>query len=109
MAHDTNKQTYISELSGSAGQEATVKGWLYNRRSSGKIQFLLVRDGTGIVQCVFQKGDVPDELYDELDHLPLESSLEVSGNIREDKRAPGGYELSLKNAQIVSRAEKSTR
>ncbi len=99
------EQTYVSELSGHAGQDVTLKGWLYNRRSSGKIQFLLVRDGTGIIQCVFQKGDVPDELFEDLDHLPLESSLEVTGTVREDKRAPGGYEMALKDARIVSKAQ----
>lgn len=104
MAQDSKTQTYISDLGKHVGEEVTVKGWLYNRRSSGKIQFLLVRDGTGVVQSVFQKGDMPDELYTQLDHLPLESALAVTGTVREDKRAPGGYELSLKDAQIVGKA-----
>jgi len=99
------KQTYISDFGKHVGNDVTVKGWLYNRRSSGKIQFILVRDGTGIVQCVFQKGDIPDELYEELDHLPLESSIIINGIVREDKRAPGGYEMGLKSARTVNIAE----
>ncbi len=105
MAQDTTKQTYVNELGRHADKDVVLKGWLYNRRSSGKIQFLLVRDGTGVVQCVFQKGDVSDELFEELDHLPQESSLTVSGTVREDKRAPGGYELTLKGAQVLSKAQ----
>ncbi len=104
MGDTSDRQTYIEHLSRHVGEEVTIKGWLYNRRSSGKIQFLLVRDGTGIVQCVFQKGDVPEGLFDGLDHLPLESSLVVSGRPREDKRAPGGYELSLTDARVVGEA-----
>jgi asparaginyl-tRNA synthetase len=104
MSEIPDTQTYIEQLGRHVGEEVTIKGWLYNRRSSGKIQFLLVRDGTGIVQCVFQKGDLPDELYDRLDHLPLESSLVVSGKAREDKRAPGGYELTLTDARVVGEA-----
>lgn len=105
MTQERDMQTYIEELGSHVGQDVTLKGWLYNRRSSGKIQFLLVRDGTGTVQCVFQKGDVPDELFDRLDHLPLESALVVTGSVREDKRAPGGYELTLKDARIVSESQ----
>jgi asparaginyl-tRNA synthetase len=104
MKETSDKQTCIEDLGRHVGEEVNIKGWLYNRRSSGKIQFLLVRDGTGVVQCVFQKGDVPDELFDRLDHLPLESSLIVTGKAREDKRAPGGYELSLTDAIVVGEA-----
>ena len=104
MEQTPEKQTCVEDFGQHVGEEVTVKGWLYNRRSSGKIQFLLVRDGTGTVQCVFQKGDVPDNLFDQLDHLPLESSLIVTGTVREDKRAPGGYEISLTGARIVGEA-----
>ncbi|MFH1421771.1 MAG: asparagine--tRNA ligase, partial [Planctomycetota bacterium] len=83
----------------------TIKGWLYNRRSSGKVQFLLVRDGSGIVQCVLGKGDVSEELYSSLEHLSLESSIIVTGKVREDKRAPGGYELLLTTAEVVAEAQ----
>lgn len=96
---------YISELHKHVGRDVVVKGWLYNRRSSGKVQFLLVRDGTGIVQCVLSAGEVSKELYEMCEHLPQESSLIVSGRCREDRRAPGGVELTLADAQVVNVAE----
>ncbi len=96
---------YVSELSKHVGRDVVVKGWLYNRRSSGKVQFLQVRDGTGIVQCVLAAGDAGKELYETCEHLPQESSVVVSGRCREDRRAPGGVELSLSSAEVVNVAE----
>ncbi|MBI4834188.1 MAG: asparagine--tRNA ligase [Planctomycetes bacterium] len=96
---------YVSELSKHVGKEVTIKGWLYNNRSSGKIQFMQVRDGTGIVQCVFSPKDVGEETFKACDKLPQESSLAVTGSVREDKRAPGGYELTVKAVQIFQQAE----
>jgi len=95
---------YIDELSGHVGEEVTLKGWLYNRRSSGKIHFLLVRDGTGVCQCVASKVDVGRDAFAAADHLGQESSLEVTGTVREDNRAPGGFELSLLGFSILSPA-----
>ena len=79
-----NAKTYISELKNSVGQEVTLAGWLYQSRSSGKIQFLIIRDGTGLCQCVVEKGNVPDELFEQLKRLGQESSLTVTGTVRAD-------------------------
>jgi len=91
---------YIDELSRHVGEEVTLKGWLYHRRSSGKIHFLVVRDGTGLCQCVASRADVGAESFEAADHLAQETSLEVTGVVREDKRAPGGYELALKGFKV---------
>lgn len=96
---------YIEDIGKYVGEEVTLKGWLYNKRSSGKIHFLLVRDGTGIIQSVMSKGEVPDEVFETYDKLTQESSLEIKGKIREDKRAPGGYELTLTDVKIIQIAQ----
>lgn len=90
----------IRELSDHTGQTVTIRGWLYNRRSKGKIQFLQVRDGTGIVQAVMGKRDVPPEVFTECEGLPYESSLSVTGSVREDQRAPGGVELTVEDVVV---------
>ena len=100
-----NAKTYISELKNNVGKEVTLAGWLYQSRASGKIQFLIVRDGTGLCQCVVEQGKVPDELFDRLKHLGQESSLTVTGPVRADQRSVGGCELVLSDAQIISPAE----
>jgi asparaginyl-tRNA synthetase len=97
--------SYIKRLGEHVGAEVTVRGWLYNKRSSGKIRFLVVRDGTGLVQCVLAKGDVSDEVFDRHDKLNQESSLQVTGLVRADTRAPGGYELTVTGLEIVQVAE----
>jgi asparaginyl-tRNA synthetase len=95
---------YIEDLSGRVGQEVTLRGWLYNRRSSGKVHFLLLRDGTGVCQCVASLADVGAEAFAAADHLGQETSLEVTGVVRADKRAPGGFELSVKAIREVAPA-----
>lgn len=99
------KHHYIADIGKYVGKEVTIKGWLYNKRSSGKIHFLLVRDGTGIIQAIMSKGEVADEVFNLYDRLTQESSLEMVGKVREDKRAPGGYELIISNINIVQIAE----
>jgi asparaginyl-tRNA synthetase len=96
---------YIENVSQHEGQEVTLKGWLYNRRSSGKLHFLQLRDGTGILQCVVFKGEVSEEIFQRADHLPQETSLIVTGTVRPDKRSPGGYELSVRDLQLVHPAQ----
>jgi asparaginyl-tRNA synthetase len=96
---------YVSEASAYVGQETTIHGWLYHKRSSGKIQFLLVRDGTGIIQAVVFKPEVPAEVFQRGEELTQESSLVVTGTVRVDDRAPGGYELLVKDLQIVQVAQ----
>ena len=73
----------ISKLADHVGTDVTIHGWLYNKRSSGKLHFLEVRDGTGIVQAVVFKGDVSPELFAAADHITQESSVEVSGLVKE--------------------------
>jgi len=93
-------KTFISELKDQAGQEVTLRGWLYTNRPSGKVQFLILRDGSGLCQCVIEKGKIPDALYDALSHLGQESSLSITGTVRSEPRSPGGYELAVTGAQI---------
>ncbi|MHC5211639.1 MAG: asparagine--tRNA ligase [Planctomycetota bacterium] len=95
----------VQRLSEHVGSTVRVQGWLTNRRSSGKLLFLLVRDGGGVVQCVLKKAAVSEELFAELDALPQESSLKVDGEVRADERSPGGHELSVSAVQVVGRAE----
>jgi len=95
----------IDKIGEHAGQTVTIKGWLHNRRSSGKIHFLVVRDGTGFLQVVMGKNDVPEETFTAADHLSQETSIVVMGTVREDKRAKGGYELTATALEVVGPAE----
>ncbi|MFN2387690.1 MAG: asparagine--tRNA ligase [Thermoanaerobaculia bacterium] len=97
--------TPISRLGRLAGVTATVRGWLYNRRSSGKIQFLIVRDGTGYLQAVVPRAEVPPEVWEAAEKASQESSLEVSGAVREDARAPGGYEMTVRELKVLGPSE----
>ncbi len=92
----------VSDLAAHVGQTVRVRGWLYNRRSKGKIHFLQIRDGSGIVQGVMARGEVPDDLFERCDTLPYESALTVEGVVRADPRAPGGHELTLRGAEVHS-------
>ncbi|MBI4535837.1 MAG: asparagine--tRNA ligase [Ignavibacteriae bacterium] len=99
------KRTYIEELSKHQGEEVTLKGWLYHKRSSGKIKFLVMRDGTGIVQGVLVKGAASDEVFDCFDKLTQESSFVMKGKAKKEDRAPGGYEIEVSDIEIVSVAQ----
>jgi asparaginyl-tRNA synthetase len=94
----------IEHLAAHAGETVEIQGWLYNLRSSGAIHFLLVRDGTGIVQAVAARADVPPDVFATIGTLTQESSIAVRGIVREDRRAPGGYELSLRDVRVVQLA-----
>jgi asparaginyl-tRNA synthetase len=96
---------YIGEIGIHEGNEVSLRGWVYNKRSSGKLQFILLRDGTGIIQCVAFKGNFSPEQFDQLDKLTQESSIEIRGKVRKDPRAPGGYELDVTGFQISQIAE----
>ena len=98
-------RVYISDISKHADQEVKIKGWLYNKRSSGKLWFLQVRDGSGIIQAVAFKGDVSEEVFQRCEKVTQESAIIVTGKVSEDKRAPSGYELQMKDVQIVHLAE----
>jgi asparaginyl-tRNA synthetase len=101
----TGSNTHIAELKDNTGREVTLAGWLYNSRASGTVQFLIIRDGTGLCQCVVEKAKVPEELFEQLKHLGQESSLTITGAVREDARSVGGYELAVTDARIISPAE----
>ena len=93
--------TAISRIGEKAGQSATVRGWLYNRRSSGKIQFLIARDGTGYLQAVVVRTDVDPAVWDTAEKATQECSLTVTGTVREEKRAPGGYEMAATHVEVL--------
>jgi asparaginyl-tRNA synthetase len=92
---------YIEDIGKHEGQEVTIKGWLHNRRSSGKIHFLILRDGTGFIQGVMSKATVGDEVFKTADHLSQETSLVVTGSARADKRAPSGFEIDVKALDVI--------
>jgi asparaginyl-tRNA synthetase len=94
------KSVYIEDIAAHEGSEVKLRGWIYNKRSSGKLQFILLRDGTGIIQCVGFKGNFTAEQFETLDRLTQESSLEVMGKVRRDERAPNGYELDMTGFNI---------
>lgn len=96
---------YVEVLAAHDGQRITVKGWLDGFRSSGKLQFLQIRDGTGTVQCVVSRRDVPPEVFERSAHLGQESALSVSGTVRADPRAPIGYEIAVENVTVVHPTE----
>jgi len=92
---------YIEDIGKHEGEEVTIKGWLHNRRSSGKIHFVTVRDGSGFIQAVMSKAAVGEELFKAADHLSQETSIIVTGTARADKRAPSGYEIDVKTIEVV--------
>jgi asparaginyl-tRNA synthetase len=96
---------YIQDIARFAGEAVTLKGWLHNRRSSGKIHFLTLRDGTGFIQCVMSRQAVGEEAFKAADHLAQETSLIVEGTVRADTRAPGGYEVDVTGLQVVSESQ----
>jgi asparaginyl-tRNA synthetase len=94
-------QTYIRDVSKHVGEEITLKGWLYNMRSSGKLMFPQVRDGSGIIQGVVFKKNVPEQVWNDLEKLTQESSIIVTGTVRADERAPGGYEMDVTGVEVL--------
>ena len=97
----------IAEAGRHVGQTVRIPGWLYNLRKSGKIVFPLLRDGTGIMQCVAVKSELPEELFETIKNLTQESSIIVTGRIRAEQRAPGGYELDVEHLEVVNRVPES--
>jgi len=102
MEKVTAARVFINELSQHVSHEVTIKGWLYNLRSSGKILFPQLRDGTGVVQSVALKNSVAPEVWDALKGLGQESALAIRGTVRADARAPGGYEIDLIDAEVFN-------
>jgi asparaginyl-tRNA synthetase len=97
----------ISEASRHDGETVEIAGWLYNLRKSGKIVFPILRDGTGVMQCVALKTSLPEETFEALKHLTQESSLIVRGKLRAEARAVGGYEMDVESAEILQRVPES--
>jgi asparaginyl-tRNA synthetase len=95
-------RVYIEQLGNHIGEVVTLRGWLYNKRSSGKVRFLLLRDGTGVVQGVMVKGGVSEEIFGQFDALTQESSFAMTGKVRKDDRAPGGYEMEVSDVQVIA-------
>ncbi|MCK9425543.1 MAG: asparagine--tRNA ligase [Ignavibacteriaceae bacterium] len=95
------QKIYISELANYVGQEITIQGWLYNKRSSGKLRFLVLRDGSGYLQCVYFKGNVTPEIFDLSDKIGQESAIEVTGKVKAEPRAVGGYELDATHLNVL--------
>ncbi len=97
--------TSVRDLASKAGQEATLLGWVAKFRSSGKIAFLGLRDGTGTVQVVIARNEVDDESWEAVADLSMESSVRVSGTVRQDDRAPGGYEITASQVEVIGAAD----
>lgn len=96
---------FIKDASNFVGKEVTLKGWVYNKRSSGKIHFLQIRDGSGFIQAIVVKSEIAEESFTAAEKVTIESSVELSGTVREDGRAPDGYELTVKELRIIQLAD----
>ena len=92
---------YIEDIAGYRDREVEVRGWIYNKRSSGKVRFLIIRDGTGLLQATAFSADPEAPLFRTFDALTQESSVIVRGLVREDKRAPGGFELDVREIEVI--------
>lgn len=101
--------TTIAEIGKHEGQTVTIQGWLYNLRESGKLLFPIIRDGSGFIQGVLAKNAVASELFDTVKNLTQESAVVVTGTVRADKRAKGGYELDVNNVEVVQKSVTKTR
>ncbi len=99
------QRIFLSEISKHLGESITLAGWAYNFRSSGSIYFLQLRDGTGRIQCVISKKEVPAETWDACQKLTIESSVVVNGIVHEDKRSSTGYEMKVESVAVVAIAE----
>jgi asparaginyl-tRNA synthetase len=99
------ERTYLKHIGQHVGSEVEIRGWLYNKRSSGKILFLIIRDGTDLIQGVVVKSEVPAEVFEAAKRLTQESSLIVRGVVREEPRSISGYELNITDLEIVQLAE----
>ena len=96
-----SQRTAVIALPSKVGESVTVNGWIYHRRTAGKLCFLEIRDGSAMVQAVLKRGAVPDEAFEAVEKAPLESSVSLAGTVRADPRSPGGVELSVTGATIV--------
>lgn len=98
----------IDSIADHVGDSVTLRGWVYNRTDKGKLQFIQVRDGTGIVQCVAFKKELSESDFETASHLTQESSVIITGTVRADERAPGvpgGFEIGISSLSLVGAAE----
>ncbi len=93
--------TTIANVANFVDQEVTLQGWVYNKTGKGKLQFIMLRDGSGVIQAVLFKGNVSEELFEECKHITQESSIRVTGTITKDERAKGGFELQVSDVKVV--------
>src|SRR5208283_3048399 len=100
-----SSRLYVENLSRCVRDHVTISGWVYTKRSSGKIRFIVIRDGTGLMQAVIVKSNVSEDVFNRFDELTQESSLRVTGKIRKEDRAPGGYEMDVSGLEIISIAK----
>jgi asparaginyl-tRNA synthetase len=96
---------YISDLSKYVGQKVELRGWVYNSRSSGKVKFLVLRDGTGFCQCVYFKGGCDEAAFEQFEKLTQESTVKITGLVKAEPRSPGGHELAAETLEILSIAQ----
>src|SRR5437870_10298694 len=100
------KHTYIEDVGKHVGENVTLRGWVHNKRSSGKIQFVILRDGTGYIQGVIDKNAVSPQVFADADSLTHESSIELTGKVRADSRAPSGFELDVTGLNVYQEVSK---
>lgn len=93
---------FIKDLQKHIGEEVTLSGWLYNKRSSGKVKFLILRDGTGHLQCIVFKGNVTEDIFQLADSMAQETSFQITGTVKKEDRAVGGVELDATNLKVIS-------
>lgn len=98
-------EIYIADIKDYKDKDVTISGWLYNKRGSGKVQFLQVRDGSGIIQAVVGKNDVDDKVFDVCRDMSQESSIQVTGKVVEDTRSPIGFEIHVKSVELIQQAQ----
>ena len=98
-------RTRVKDLLNHTGEDVTLKGWLYNRRSSKKFHFVLLRDGSGIVQCIVTKAEMDEEAFEAIGKIPYESAIEIRGKANADERSPGGVEIHASAVEVISEAE----
>jgi asparaginyl-tRNA synthetase len=96
---------FIKDVANYDGQTVTIQGWLYNIRSSGKILFIIARDGSGFIQCVATKADLGEESFEAIKKITQESSIEILGKVRQDQRSPWGFEIDVSSVKLIQLSE----
>ena len=96
---------YLNKIGKFEGKEVILKGWIFNKRESGSIAFLQFRDGTGFIQAVIIKSEVPKQVFDLVKEITLESSVILTGKVKKEPRAPSGYEITVINIKLIQKSE----